>query len=503
MSGRPDVSDLAGYKFLPKWTECGICNKKFGWCQKAQICTDCGFGCGPCCMEQDGRCWYCHVERKADASGNPTMPAPKSKFVVLGASLAGSYFAWAMAKRGFEVDVYERNATLGTWSGIINLIAPMAKVLEVHGKLDEILAEHHACTSQLFRGEDWEHMIGESDMRVDPARYNLPPFLVTANRLRLLQQIQEWAMAAGARFHLDKEATDIQQGNGAGGFVKVTFKDGSTAEGDFLIGADGNRSFVRRTLFAKEGGDHEPESTGHWTCNATVQGFAFPEKIAKTDFVNFWGKSGVLGFFPYVDDKMFFYILQKGPRPVHAEGVDRLTYQKELKERLIKDFGDYDPFVKPMLEATDASTFGSFELPQAGRQLTKWTKGRVLLIGDSAHAMCNCLGAGGGTAMEDAHAAAELIELNMRIHGGGEKEAVAITEGFQMTERRRFHRGLKIQKESLDIAGVCVMMAGTRLQGCILPMVKKSMAMKEHERDGAMDFLNSYRVCAEHRMKDK
>ena len=47
--------------------------------------------------------------------------------------------------------------------------------------------------------------------------------------------------------------------------------------------------------------------------------------------------------------------------------------------------------------------------------------GRVLLVGDAAHAMCNRLGSGGCTGLEDAWCAAELIDLCRRASGSADE----------------------------------------------------------------------------------
>jgi len=87
---------------------------------------------------------------------------------------------------------------------------------------------------------------------------------------------------------------------------------------------------------------------------------------------------------------------------------------------------------------------------------------------------------------------------------GGDQEDEAIKEALKMVERRRFHRGRRIQKESMNVATVCVMMAGSCMQKCVLPLVKKGMAVPpEEERLPAGDWLSNYRCCIGHRINEK
>ena len=43
-------------------------------------------------------------------------------------------------------------------------------------------------------------------------------------------------------------------------------------------------------------------------------------------------------------------------------------------------------------------------------EIESWSRGRIIVIGDAAHAMSPLLGQGAGTAMEDAYALARLLE---------------------------------------------------------------------------------------------
>lgn len=67
----------------------------------------------------------------------------------------------------------------------------------------------------------------------------------------------------------------------------------------------------------------------------------------------------------------------------------------------------WDPRVVELLEAVDTcSWWGLYDR----RPLQSWTKGRLVLLGDAAHAMLPHLGQGANQAVEDGVALAVLIE---------------------------------------------------------------------------------------------
>ena len=159
---------------------------------------------------------------------------------------------------------------------------------------------------------------------------------------------------------------------------------------------------------------------------------------------------------------------------------------------------------------------GAFELRDV-RPLRRWASGRVLLLGDAAHAMCNRLGSGGCTGMEDAYVAAECIDLCLRGRAGEPplgsvlgirpEEAgsgarhTAVLHAFRLTERRRIRRARRIQFESWLLAQLTVVLAPSSVlralrDACLRWVGRRS----ERWRIPIYDFLNNYRSSSEMRL---
>ena len=153
------------------------------------------------------------------------------------------------------------------------------------------------------------------------------------------------------------------------------------------------------------------------------------------------------------------------------------------------------------MDATELESIGCFELHDV--RLTQWSVGRVLLLGDAAHAMCNRLGLGGCTGMEDASVAADLIDLCLRANVGGGSRHQSILEAFRLTQRRRKPRARRVQLESYMLALTTVNLAES---GALRAMRDAALrwigGRSERWRLPIFDFLNNYRVGCERGLLD-
>lgn len=486
------------------WFECGTCGRfrvLF-----ARRCRGCGFGCCSSCLNScTGHCFVCELQAEAGTGwrADKALPAPASSFMILGGSIVGSYLALALAKAGFEVHVYDQNEGSGTWRGIINMNAQAVRLLECASPelLEAVMSEHTRADTATFWDATLTRQILSYDIAKEGQRYDLPPYMITAERRTFLEQLRAAAKRAGATYHLGKRAAVVEEEHegpfGAEAGVRVTFEDGATARADFCIGADGVRSTTRRALFGAHGGERSPSGTLHYACGGIARDVDLPPN-AGSDQTEMWGASGCFLIFKYHSGVTFWAALQPGPKPPHPPEVDRQQYQRSLLALVTERFASYHPVARQLVEASELDSVGAFELSEV--RMTKWALGRVLLVGDAAHAMCNRLGSGGCTGIEDAWCAAELIELCRRASGGSD-EVPAIERAFRLTERRRTHRARRIQFESMLLARLTVVYAGVPgLRTCRDEALRWLGRRTERWRVPLFDFLNNYRAAADHRL---
>lgn len=127
----------------------------------------------------------------------------------------------------------------------------------------------------------------------------------------------------------------------------------------------------------------------------------------------------------------------------------------ERKVRLMQIFGHWCDEVVDLIQATpeeDILRRDIYDRPP----IFQWSKGRVALLGDSAHAMQPNMGQGGCMAIEDAHLLA--VELGKELEKAGGRVGGMDIEGTL----RRYGNGRLMRAAAVHgMAGMAAMSAST------------------------------------------
>src|SRR5690606_9232165 len=220
-------------------------------------------------------------------------------------------------------------------------------------------------------------------------------FCLGIEHARLHRLLLERVPAGAVRFGVSVQA--LHQENDR---VLVNFTDGTEGSYSLVIGADGIRSVVRSLAL----GGAEPRFRGQvgWRFLAPCP----PEIVGWTVFL---GRSGAFLLVPIGGGRAYCYadqmVAQADADPVEGR-VERL---REL-------FSEYPSPVPEVLAGLDPSE----QIHRAAIEkvvLDAWGRGRVLLIGDAAHAMSPNMACGCAMALEDGLVLADQIE-HTGIHVG-------------------------------------------------------------------------------------
>jgi len=175
-------------------------------------------------------------ERRSDVVAGIEMNGSAGRVIVIGGSLAG-LLAGLLLRRQFTVDIYEREAELtGRGAGIVTH-ALLSEALDAAG-----IAWRHDGGVQDGGAQDLGIEVRTRRFFDRDGRVGLDyPYRQTLTAWDRLYDMLYRAFPT-AHYHRAKELVAVEE---CAGSVAARFADGSVAEGDLLIGADGLRSTVR------------------------------------------------------------------------------------------------------------------------------------------------------------------------------------------------------------------------------------------------------------------
>lgn len=179
--------------------------------------------------------------------------------------------------------------------------------------------------------------------------------------------------------------------------VMAQIEKGERFEADLLVGADGLWSLVRRHII----GDTEPLASGHITHRGVVSIESLPEKLRPNRVIHWDRPDGHLVQYPIGTKGLFNIVaVYHTTKPFDKENP------KGDREELQKKFSGSLPEIMQLVSLVDTTRCWMMY----DRDPCKvWSKGRMTLLGDSAHPTLPHLTQGAGMAIEDAVVLAEML----------------------------------------------------------------------------------------------
>jgi salicylate hydroxylase len=371
------------------------------------------------------------------------------RIIIVGGGIAGLSAAIALRALSNQITILEQSslsteigATISlqpnatrimqrTW-GLDNLLEGARgtvdcgfRVYNVQGKLmNEIPLHpitHYGADRIMWHRQDLHSYLKAAAMSTE--RNGLPAVLLTSSRVS----------------HCDCDA------------ATVTLENGDVLEADLIIGADGIHSVLRPFVIEEE---VKPKSTG-----LSAYRFMIPTHVLKQrapDFTTHINPEDaytsmvmahdcrlIMG--PARNGELYSVV---GLVPDERMNEDPNSAQSWITrgdpEKMLKTFKDFPEWVKEMLKQAD--NIGLWKLCDLS-PLGTWTQGRVILIGDAAHAMLPTQGQGASQAIEDAEALGAFF-ANLQSQPTSEKVASILGRVFKC----RNERASLIQQFSRDAA---------------------------------------------------
>jgi FAD-dependent urate hydroxylase len=319
---------------------------------------------------------YARYGRSANGVSVPNAPPnPSPRILVVGAGVSGISVARGLLRDGHDVTVFDQRPDVQAGGGAVTIWSNGATVLQQLGvDMDgagQLLSTVRVMTS---RGRPLATM----DLSAMVNRLGAPVRMVP--RRVLLERLLEGFPAD--RIRCNAHAVDVVSTHNG---VRVEFEDGTSAQGDVLIGADGLHSIVRDVLGARQA---VPTGWCSWQGLVTL-----PDIADKDVALMIIGKHGNLGMWPAGGSNLQWWFdlpwSSNFIRPERPIDVIRSHFSgwSDLVDRVLATLADDDLLHSP---------FPHFRHP-----IPRVGQGALTLLGDAAHTMPPTLAQGTNQALLD------------------------------------------------------------------------------------------------------
>lgn len=350
------------------------------------------------------------------------------EIAIVGAGIGGLSLALALREKGIKATLYEQADALREVGAAVALSANATRFYHSVGLGPQFAAVCADVSTLVYRDARDGRVIGHHSGEPDYASQ------FGANYYGIhradLQQILSQAVGM-ENIHLKKRVCNIKE---SAKEAVLEFADGSSARADLLIGADGARSKVRELML----GYDDALYSG---CSG-FRGIVSPDKLdllPDPAAIQFWMAPGRhLLHYPIGNGDQNFLLVERNPSPWPVREWTMPAAEGEHLARL----DEWHPAIQQMLSSVPTGQrWALFHRPPLGR----WSRGRITLLGDAAHALVPHHGQGANQSIEDA----VVLAAQLAKHGLDNHQAAR--EAYEQLRRGRTR---KVQFASISTADI-------------------------------------------------
>jgi len=303
------------------------------------------------------------------------------RIVIAGGGIAGLATWRALKQRDIASLVVERRPVAADGGLAINLPGNAIAALEQLGLSADIARLGHPVRKREYRSRD-DRLLAAIDE---------DSFWGEAHRPRAVRRADLMAMLGSgmeaSELLSDRAIASVQQDPSA---AHVRLDNDEQLSTRLLVGADGVRSTVRQAVMGASQPSAAHIASASWRFMAPYPG---------VDGWTVWtGEHGTILLLPIDDATVYGWVAVSSP---DVAGDD-------LKQ-LDQAFRDFPERVRKALAWALAHPESLYHSPIEEVRLTRWSEGRVVLLGDAAHATAPVWAEGAALAMEDALALAGIV----------------------------------------------------------------------------------------------
>jgi salicylate hydroxylase len=342
----------------------------------------------------------------------------RPKVIIVGGGIGGLFAAKALLAHGLAVSVYEQAPELGEIGAGVYITPNSVRQLQRVGLGAEV--------------ETWGARVGAASEYYRADGTPIAPVQVTdsggssafgMHRADFVDFLAK-SLPAGV-VHTGHRCVGFEQ---VGDIARVKFANGTTAEADIVVGADGIHSELRPYVFPPS----QPVFHGSVAYRGTVPHERVPEW--PNERWQMWlGKGKHFLVFPLRAGRIINYV---GFVPADKEMKESWSAPGD-PDMLRAEFAGWDPRIEKLLAKVERT----FRWALYDREpMPTWTKGRLTLLGDAAHPMLPHLGQGANQAIEDGMAFATILS---RIDNARAPEALRAYEQLRRGRVADVQRGAR------------------------------------------------------------
>jgi 2-polyprenyl-6-methoxyphenol hydroxylase-like FAD-dependent oxidoreductase len=349
------------------------------------------------------------------------------KALIIGGGIAGPVTAAALARAGIGSEIFERYPTgadgVGAWltlavNGMTALRAAGVDPTGLPGIDTPRMAMHLGSGRKLTEFPNGPALADGSVSR-------------SILRADLYAALRGEAARLGVPTHHGKRLVDVRSTRSR---VVAVFEDGTEAEGDILIGADGLRSRTRTLIDP----DAPPARyTGLLNTGGCVSDVDVPGEPGTLHLV--FGRRCFFAYLPAGDGRVWWFAnpgRRAEPDPAELAAIGPDEWRAYLLDLVAKDRTPATTLIRATGEIF--APWPTYDFPTVPR----WHRDRMVIIGDAAHAASPASGQGASMAAEDAVTLARCLS--------GESGPAAAFAAYEAMRRERVERIVALGKRNGD-----------------------------------------------------
>ena len=348
----------------------------------------------------------------------------KKKAIIIGCGIAGPILALSLKQAGVDSVICEAQTDPLDHVGLVIYVGPSGgNILKTLGLYDKVQQSGSACTKVAFNNHVGKNIVS---LDLNNHEQSFGANTIAIKRGEINKILRDEVDLQGIPINWNKKLKNIEITPEK--TVIAFFEDGTTIQGDFLVGCDGIHSTTRKIMMPNT---PHPEYTGSFVVGGTTD---TPDMASPGNILSFnFGKKAFFAHYVMPSGKTVWW----SDLRISEESVkEKLRIQNdEWSQILLEQHKDDAIFFKELIRSTKDKLLklSVYDLPP----FQTWSNGPVCLVGDAAHAVAPHAGQGASLSMESAMMLAKCI-----------RDVDGIENAFSMYKKLRWDRVKKMNKMS-------------------------------------------------------